>query len=90
MYNMLGEANVTDRFINSIYQYIDVGILVECDKHERRSIKEVGFFIREEGVNKCVMIYENGEFTDNELPQQIMSRFRKYNIVNLYERNGGM
>ncbi len=24
MYNMLGESNVTDRFVNSIYKYIDV------------------------------------------------------------------
>lgn len=85
MYNMLGESNVADRFINSIYQYIDVGILVECDKYEKRSIREVGFFTRTEGVNRCTVVYENGEFTSNELPKEIIMRFAKYGISNPYD-----
>ena len=86
MYNMLGESNVTDRFINSIYQYIDVGVLVECDKHEHRSIREVGFFTRTSGKNCCTIVYENGEFTDKELPEEISLRFRKYGIDNPFGR----
>ena len=29
MYNMLGSCDITERFINNIYKYIDVGVLVE-------------------------------------------------------------
>ena len=86
MYNMLGEGNVTDRFINSIYKYIDIGILVECDKNEKRKITQVGFFTRENGVNRCTVIYENGEFTDNKIPQQIEAKLKKYGIREAYER----
>lgn len=90
MYNMLGESNVTDRFVNSIYKYIDVGVLVECDKYERRQIKEVAFFTRDNGVNQCTVLYENGEFTSMELPHLILQRFNKYGIVNPYDRIGGI
>ena len=86
MYNMLGEGNVTDRFINSIYKYIDIGILVECDKNEKRKITQVGFFTRENGVNRCTVIYENGEFTDNKIPQQIEAKLKRYGIKEAYER----
>lgn len=76
MYNMLGESSVTDRFINSIYKYIDVGVLVTCDKNERRKIQELAFFDREDGINKCTVIYENCEFTSNDIPKEIMKRFK--------------
>lgn len=55
MYNMLGESSVTDRFINSIYKYIDVGVLVTCDKNERRKIQELAFFDREDGINNVLL-----------------------------------
>ncbi len=90
MYNMLGESNVTDRFVNSIYKYIDVGVLVECDKYERRQIKEVAFFTRYNSSNQCTVLYENGEFTSMELPNLILQRFNKYGITNPYDRIGGI
>ena len=43
MYNMLGNSSVNERFINSVYKYIDLVVLVECDKHEKRVIKQIGF-----------------------------------------------
>ncbi len=86
MYNMLGQGNVTDRFINSIYKYIDLGILVECDKNEKRKITQVGFFTRQDGVNKCSVIYENGEFTGRDIPEQIIGKLKKYGIGDVYER----
>lgn len=89
MYNMLGESNVAERFINSIYKHIDVGVLVECDKKEQRSIKEVGFFTRINNVNESVIIYENGEFTAKELPEEIAVRFAGYGIDNPYAQMGG-
>ena len=80
MYNMLGEQNVSERFVNSIYQYIDVGILVECDKNERRKITQVAFFNRKDGNNQAVVYYDNGNYTGNELPEDILNKFKKYNV----------
>lgn len=90
MYNMLGESNVTDRFMNSIYKYIDVGVLVECDKNERRCIKEVGFFSRLDSINTCTIIYDNGEFTAEDIPQAVLEHFQRYGIGNPYAGIGGM
>lgn len=89
MYNMLGEGNVTDRFVNSIYKYIDVAVVVECDKYEHRRIREVGFFTRKEGVNSCTVIYENGEFTPQDIPGDIAERFIQYGVENPYAQMKG-
>lgn len=80
MYNMLRETNITDRFTNSIYKYIDLGVLVECDKHERRKITQAGFFTRQNNNNKCTIIYQDGEFTGESIPTEMMTRFHKYGI----------
>ncbi|MGN0317542.1 MAG: ATPase, T2SS/T4P/T4SS family [Lachnospira sp.] len=80
MYNMLGTGNAPERFINSIYKYIDMAVLVECDKYERRRISQVGFFSRENGKNKCSVIYEDGKRTNEELPEFIKDRFRRYGL----------
>ena len=32
MYSMLGNGESSDRFINSIYKYIDLVLLVDCDR----------------------------------------------------------
>jgi len=37
-------------------------------------------------VNRCTVIYENGEFTDNKIPQQIEAKLKKYGIKEAYER----
>jgi len=86
MYNMLGESNVSERFMNSIYQYIDLGIVVECDKNEHRKITQVGFFSRENGINTCTIIYDNGTFTRKSPPKQIQDKFNKYGITEIYEK----
>ncbi len=86
MYNMLGECNVADRFINSIYKYIDVAIIVECDRDMHRKISEVGFFYREQQKNYCHLLYADGEFTSEPLPAQIRDKFYKYGITNPFCR----
>ena len=86
MYNMLGSSNINERFINSIYKYIDLVILIECDKHEKRRIKQVGFLSRENGNNQCTIIYEDGSFTDEKIPETIINKFSKKGIMNIYEK----
>lgn len=85
MYGMLGTSSVSDRFINNIYKYIDIGVLIECDKHEHRRLTQVGFFTRENDKNKCTMIFEDGELTGNDIPDQIIDRFEKYGIDDPFE-----
>lgn len=91
MYNMLGECNITERFINSIYKYIDMAVIVECDKNMKRRIKELGFFYRENQENHCHILYADGEFSKIRIPQAIMQKFIKYGICNplnsIYEQN---
>ena len=84
MYSMLGNGESSDRFINSIYKYIDLVLLVDCDRFERRHISQVGFLSRNQGENTCTVIYEDGEFLDSDIPQDIMDKFIKYGIDDPY------
>lgn len=84
MYSMLGKENVSERFVNSIYKYIDLVILVECDRFEKRKITQVGFLNRSKGKNYCTVIYEDGEFTDSKIPDDIMEKFSRYGIEDPY------
>lgn len=82
MYNMLGECDVTERFINSIYKYIDLGILVECDAKERRRITQVALFDRLHGENVCTVLYDRDGRTEKEVPKEYLLRFKRYGIDN--------
>lgn len=86
MYNMLGNSSVNERFINSVYKYIDLVVLVECDKHEKRRIKQIGFLSRYNSVNHCCVIYEDGTFTDETVPEDILDKFNRRGIKNIYEK----
>lgn len=86
MYNMLGNSSVNERFINSVYKYIDLVVLVECDKHEKRRIKQIGFLSRSNSVNHCCVIYEDGTFTDETVPEDILDKFNRRGIKNIYEK----
>ena len=82
MYNMLGECDVTERFINSIYKYIDLGILVECDAKEKRRITQVALFDRLHGENVCTVLYDRDGRTEKEVPTEYMEKFKRYGIMN--------
>lgn len=84
MYNMLGECDVTERFINSIYKYIDVGVLVECDAKERRRITQAAFFDCVNGENSCTILYDREGRTDSPLPLSYQRRFQRYGIENAF------
>lgn len=80
-HEMLSGVTVSENFKNSVYKYINVAVLVVCDKHQRRKIKQVAFFTRKDGVNRCHMIYEDGEFTTEKFPADIIKAFEQYGIV---------
>ncbi len=81
MFNMIGE-NVSERYINNIYRFIDVGIVVECDNRQQRKIKQLAFFTRTERKNRCHLFYDEGEFTDVPIPEEMLKKFHKYDIEN--------
>jgi pilus assembly protein CpaF len=86
MYNMLGQCEVAEHFINSIYQYIDLGILVECDAKEHRRITQAAFYERTEGKNVCNVLYDAEEGITGELSSDFKKRFQKYGISNPFEK----
>lgn len=97
MYNMLNNSSINERFINNIYRYMDVGIIIKADKKENRIISEVGFFNRvnvknEDGEYEMQNIYTpfyntfEGLKDKDKLPINIQRAFARENIKNPFER----
>lgn len=97
MYNMLGKSEESPRFINNIYKYIDVGIMIKADKKENRVVTELGFFDRqsikkEDGSIRTQNMYipfynsEEGIINKENLPQKIKNALNKFNIEDPYKR----
>ncbi|WP_051555000.1 ATPase, T2SS/T4P/T4SS family [Lachnospira multipara] len=85
MFNMLRNSGVSDRFINNIYKYIDLVVLVECDKYEKRKVTQVGFLNRDKN-NECVVIYDNGEIINKNLPEKVKFKFLRYGITDPFKK----
>lgn len=85
MYNMLGNQTASERFINNVYKYINLGLMVECDRYQQRKVTQVAFYTRQNLTNECTVIYEDGEFKE-QLPEWVLERFIKYGIYNPYEQ----
>lgn len=100
MYNMLGDSGESTRFINNIYRYMDVGLVVKADKKENRVVNELGFFgripvkredkngiIREEIENVYIPFYNTFETKSKEdLPRNIVRAFEKAGITDPFSR----
>lgn len=101
MYNMLGDSGESLRFINNIYRYLDVGIIVKADKKENRIVSEIGFFGRfpvtrydKDGIerveteNVYIPFYNSydGYKQKEDLPRNILRAFNKAGIENPFER----
>lgn len=77
MLNMAGEVPDENRFINNVYEFIDVGILIKkklINGVLRRTIDEVGFFERCDGKNNLSIVFEDGNFTGEAMPQGISKK----------------
>lgn len=75
-----------DKVETMIYDYIDVGIHIQCDYTEgstHRYIDQLVVFYTDENNNKCRdLIYEvkNGEITYKPIPKYVLNKFQKENI----------
>lgn len=74
------------QFLNTVYRQIDVAVLIACNNKEQRYIKQVAFYTRENNVNDCTIIYEDGEFTNKDIPASIMYKFKEYHKSNPFVR----
>ena len=89
MYNMLGSGVENPRFINNIYRYIDIGLIIKADKKENRIISELGFFDRNKGKNVYIPFYNTsyGILDKNNLSSILVKEFKKYNIADPFARH---
>lgn len=89
MYNMLGSGVENPRFINNIYRYIDIGLIIKADKKENRIISELGFFDRNKGKNVYIPFYNtsDGILDKNNLSSILVKEFKKYNIADPFARH---
>lgn len=88
--NMIGDINQEEIIKNQVYSFFDIGILIDKEEEAqtgriKRWISQVCFFDRSNDKNECVMIVDNGQFTNNKLPQDAIRRFRNAGILNPYE-----
>lgn len=88
--NMIGDMNQEEIIKNQVYSFFDIGILIDKEEEAqtgriKRWISQVCFFDRSNDKNECVMIVDNGQFTNNKLPQDAIRRFRNARILDPYE-----
>ncbi|MCR5273422.1 MAG: CpaF/VirB11 family protein [Lachnospiraceae bacterium] len=61
--NMIGDIRDATRLVNSVYEYVDVGILikkhVDSNGRQYRKIEQIAYFSRESGCNRTTMIYSS-------------------------------
>jgi len=81
--NMIGDRQDARRLVNSVYEYVDLGILIKrCirpDGSQWRRIEQICFFDRKDGENRTRMIYTADEGI-MEIPAELEAKFEK-NII---------
>lgn len=84
--NMMNDVNDATRMENTIYRYVNVGVLVKRyvgqDGQIHRRMEQLCFYDRSEHINKCYMIINEGELVSEELPKEILSKFHEAGIKN--------
>ena len=92
MLNMAGNEREVTNMENDIYNFINVGVLLnrveERDyggKHKiRRFIDQICFYDRENGKNRIFMLVENGKLLTNELPKHIQEKMLRAGISDAF------
>ena len=87
MRNMSKAVNVND-----VYNCIDIAIQIKSDVNNsgkiKRRISQVGFLVHDiiTDENKTVMFYEEGNFVTNNLPEDILRKFKMAGIKDPFKR----
>lgn len=94
MANMVGSGLVNERFINNIYSFLDIGVLIgaQVKKGEAitRQIEQVCVISREKEENILSVIYEDGLLYKNALTKEILRKFQKSGIEDPFKQGKGV
>ena len=83
--NMIQDSAIAERVENDVYSFLDVAVLVRKKIQGgkiRRFIDQVCFFSRENGENVMSVIVDEGKIIGTTLPNQIIRKFKQYDINN--------
>lgn len=88
--NMIGAVSDKDAILNSIYNFFDVGILIDKKQDEKtgkinRWVSQFCLFDRENGKNSIALLVDNGELTSEKVPTEAMKKFNKAGIKDPYK-----
>lgn len=90
MKSMVGIQAKRQRIENDIYHYLDIGITVKgikkADGSICRRIEQIAVFDRngkewKKSVNRIVMLVEDGELVNRQLPENLMMKFQEMGIA---------
>lgn len=74
----------TERLENTIYNFVDVGVLVSLRVDENgklyRMIDQICFFSSDNGVHQTALVVNDGKFYRNTFPKDIEKKFRRARI----------
>lgn len=76
--NMMGLAGPEKK--NDVYNFFDLGIKISIDKQENkihRQISQMCIFDRANDENQLIVIYEDGKWLTDEIPENIMRKLNK-------------
>lgn len=82
--NMIGSEKEAKRLENSIYEYINIGILIrlrEVNGEMVRYMDQVAIYDRESGRNNVHMIVENGKLVSTKVPKRIMAALKRSGVT---------
>ena len=75
---------------NDVYSFVDIGVqlqsVVKQGEKIKRKIAQVMCLSRNEEKNEKVMIYEDGKILTENLPEDIMRKFKMAGIENPFVR----
>lgn len=86
MANMVGGGMAGERFINNVYSFLDIGVLISSNVRNTekitRKIEQVCVICREGESNVLSVFYEGGKLVKDALTQEILYKFQKSGITN--------
>lgn len=92
IYNMFPPGENEEKIINMVYQYIDIGIIIDKKAKPNlpitRTIQEIVLFERIENENKMVELYRDGVFLTSELTKTLQSKLDYIEVENPLKKGG--
>ena len=84
--NMMGDMDNSALAEQMAYSYFDIGILVDKTQDTAtgkisRFIAQIVMYYEHGGENKCIVLYNRGKITGEEIPEEIMQQFNRMGIA---------